>query len=195
MIYKIDIETPGISLPYWILVNIHQEGNAMEQFTLRHKDSIIGVLSGFDRVVFRGTLRSISYLEGMNVFLSSHNVLLKDFKEFVSKQSDKIKYHAIEFAQRHDRPYKYIDSPSESKEKIAKKIMEQDGVKEGLICVMSCVELCQSYTIRKDRVARKLKLVPRKRQCQHFYFYFIDREFGFMHVRLQSCFPVRSRYV
>lgn len=161
----------------------------MEKFLSRHNDSIIGVLSGFDRVLFRGTLRSISYLDGMKVFLSTHKVLLKDFKEFVSKHSYKIKCHAIEFAQRHGRPYKYIDSPSESKEKIAKQIMEQDHIKKGLICVLSCVELCQTYAIRKDKFAKKLKLVPRKRPCQHFYFYFIDREFGFMHVRLQSWFP------
>ena len=31
----------------------------MERFLERHKDRIIGVLSGFDRVLFRGSLRAI----------------------------------------------------------------------------------------------------------------------------------------
>jgi hypothetical protein len=42
----------------------------MENLLNRHKDSIVGVLSCFDRVLFRGTLRSISHLDGMKVFLS-----------------------------------------------------------------------------------------------------------------------------
>lgn len=44
----------------------------MERFVERHKDRIVGVLTGFDRVLFRGTLRSISYLtarSGTAIFL------------------------------------------------------------------------------------------------------------------------------
>ncbi len=43
----------------------------------RHKDRIVGVLSGFDSLLFRGTLRSISYLTGMDKFLNVHGVLYK----------------------------------------------------------------------------------------------------------------------
>ncbi len=31
----------------------------------------MGILSGFDRVLFRGTLRSISYVDGLDKFLST----------------------------------------------------------------------------------------------------------------------------
>jgi hypothetical protein len=186
---KKELETPGILLPYWILHTIHKEGNTMEQFLLRHKDSITGVLSCFDRVLFRGTLRSISYLDGMKAFLATHKILLKDFGAFVQGHSSRIKQYAETFARRYSRPYQYILSSSTSKEEIAKGIMEQDGITDGLICVLSCVEPCQSYAIRKDRVTKKLKLIPAIRKCLHFYFYFIDREFGFMHVRIQSWFP------
>ena len=37
----------------------------MQRFLERHQDRIVGVLSGFDRLLFRGTLRSISYLTGI----------------------------------------------------------------------------------------------------------------------------------
>jgi len=37
----------------------------MQEFIAKHREEIAGVLSGFDRLVFRGTLRSISYAEGM----------------------------------------------------------------------------------------------------------------------------------
>lgn len=39
----------------------------MDAFTPRHQQDVIGVLSGFDRMRFRGTLRSISYPEGLMV--------------------------------------------------------------------------------------------------------------------------------
>ena len=80
----------------------------MEQFLNRHKDSIIGVLSGFDRVLFRGTVRSISHLDGMKRFLSYHHVLLKDFGAFVLEKSSQIKQVAKAFTSAHGRPFQYI---------------------------------------------------------------------------------------
>jgi hypothetical protein len=183
------LETPGIPLRYWKIAINQYEGNTMESFLKRHQDQIAGVLSGFDRVLFRGTLRSISYVEGMSSFLSAHQVLLKDFGAFVQKHSDQIKVHAQSFARDHARPYQYITSASLSKADIAKEIMHRDGIEDGLICVLSCVEPCQSYAIRGDRDSKTIKLIPATRKCLHFYFYFLDREFGFMHVRLQSWFP------
>lgn len=115
--------------------------------------------------------------------------MLKDFGAFVETHSNHLKEHAKAFARRHGRPYEYLISSSTSKEKFAKGIMQRDGISDGLICVLSCVEPCQSYAIRKDRESKKLKLIPARRKCLHFYFYFIDRESGFMPVRLQSWFP------
>ena len=54
----------------------------MQRFLERHQDRIVGVLSGFDRLLFRGTLRSISYLTGMDKFLNVHGVLYKHFGRF-----------------------------------------------------------------------------------------------------------------
>jgi len=161
----------------------------MESFLARHKEHISGVLSGFDRLLFRGTLRSISYVEGMNKFLTYRSVLLKNFGAFVEKQSNHLKEHAKAYARKYGRPYQYIASASKSKEDIAKAMMQRDGITKGLICVLACVELCQSFGIRKDKASKMLVLIPERRKCLHFYFYFIDREFGFMHIRLQSWFP------
>ena len=183
------VDTPGIPLPYWRAQTIQKEGNTVERFLSRHSNHIVGVLSGFDRVLFRGTLRSISHVEGMRVLLSCRNVLLKDFGSFVEKHSTHLKEHAKAYALHHGRPYQYIQSSSVSKEQTAKRIMERDGINNGLICVLSCVEPCQTYAIHKDRESKKLQLIPAKRKCLYFYFYFIDREFGFMHIRLQSWFP------
>jgi hypothetical protein len=51
------------------------------------------------------------------------------------------------------------------------------------------VEPCQAFDLYRNREQKRLQLVSRQRKCRFFYFYFIDREFGLMHVRLQSWIP------
>jgi hypothetical protein len=56
----------------WLLekTTLQRKGsNAVQQFIAKHQDDITGVLSGFDRLVLRGTLRSIAYTEGMRQYL------------------------------------------------------------------------------------------------------------------------------
>ena len=51
----------------------------MYRFTTKYADRLVGTLSGFDRLVFRGTLRRLSFVEGLQVYLSQRKVLLKEF--------------------------------------------------------------------------------------------------------------------
>ena len=41
----------------------------MEAFPSKHANDVIGVLSGFDRLVFRGTLRMLAHHLGMQRYL------------------------------------------------------------------------------------------------------------------------------
>jgi hypothetical protein len=161
----------------------------MERFLDRHSGRIIGVLSGFDRILFRGTLRSLSYLQGMDKFLGSQHVLYKDFGAFAERLSDQVKAQAEVIAKQYQRPLRYLESAQESKEDIARAIMEQDGIREGLVCVLTCVEPCHSYFLRKDKERKWLHLAKGPRKCLHVYYYFVDREFGLMHVRVQTWLP------
>jgi hypothetical protein len=76
-----------------------------------------------------------------------------------------------------------------SKEARAREIAERDGVTEGLVCVLSVVEPCRSFTVVGNRRTRRLEVVYRPRKCLHYYLYLIDPEFGWMHVRLQTWAP------
>jgi hypothetical protein len=60
----------------------------MQEFIAKHKEEIAGVLSGFDRLVFRGTLRSISYAEGMMGYLWAKQVRLTEFGKHVLRVSE-----------------------------------------------------------------------------------------------------------
>ena len=64
------------------------------------------------------------------------------------------------------------------------------GVEQGLICVVSCVEPCQTFSVQRCRLRKQLELVAQTRKCLHLYFYFMDREFGLMHIRLQTWLPM-----
>ena len=59
------------------------EENAVEQFIAHHRPHVTAVLSGFDRLVFRGTLLRLMGRWGMFNFLEQAWVQLVDFKPYV----------------------------------------------------------------------------------------------------------------
>ena len=162
----------------------------MERFLQRHASRIRGSISGFDRVLFRGVLRSISYVQGLDWFMGSQRVGFKDFQGFVEKFSAGIKRRARQIAERAGRPFLFVGSGKRNKQALVRQLLAEQPVKEGLVCVLSCVEPCVTFTVRRDREKRQLRLVPRQAQCLHFYFYFLDRNFGLMHIRLPSWLPL-----
>jgi len=161
----------------------------MHEFIARHKDRIIGTLSGFDRLVFRGTLRSIAYPEGMQSYLRSNGILLKDFGQHVERVSADIKQASLNHAVTMGRPVQYLSSSATSKEALARQIASDDGVREGLIAVLTCVEPCRTFDIYRNRQEKKLELVARERKCLFLYHYWFDPVFGFMNARIQTWFP------
>ena len=63
----------------------------MQSFTAKYSDKIQGVLSGFDRLIFRGYLRKIAYTFGLNSYLWANHVLLKDFGSHANEISERVK--------------------------------------------------------------------------------------------------------
>jgi len=162
----------------------------MERFMKRHGDRIVGSIAGFDRILFRGNLSSICHVGGMDRFLSSQRVLYKDFSGFVQRISRRVKEWAQQMASDSGRPLLHLSSPKESKEEFVQDMIEREQLTDGLVCILTCVEPCRSFSIRGDRSSKQTKLVAETRQCQHLYFYFLDAEFGLMHVRLQTWLPL-----
>src|SRR5215813_459843 len=181
--------TPHDLFTHDVFSTKHQWRRIMERFLTRHKDRIVGTITGFDRILFRGTLRCLSHPKGMQVFVNSQHVLLKDYGKFVLRLSHEISEHAKTFAAELSRPYQYLSSSSFSKEQLAREIMQRDEIKQGLVCVFAAVEPCRTISVRPNRASKKLELVTQSRQCKHLYFYFVEREFGLMHMRLQTWLP------
>jgi hypothetical protein len=158
-------------------------------FIQKHASDVIGVLSGFDRLVFRGTARQLAYVEGMRSFLSARSVLLKDFGGFAETTSARVVAASVAKATEARRPVIYLNSPKLRKDEGARAIAEHDGITDGLICVFKTVELLQGFDIYRNRDKKRLELVMRPRKCTHLYHYFAHPVFGFMHVRVQTWFP------
>lgn len=161
----------------------------MDEFIAKHQDKITGTLSGFDRLVLRGTLRSITFADGLRHYLHANDVLLKHFSSHAQSVSGQLKHASENEAKQLGRPVMYLNSSQVSKEEIAREILAKDGIREGLICVLRCVEPCWSFQIHRNEQTRKLELVTQRRKCTFIYQYRIHPTFGFMNARIQTWFP------
>src|SRR6478672_2674763 len=159
----------------------------MEQFVQRHAASVIGSLSGFDRLRFRGTLRMLSHEGGLAHFLTRIGVQLKDFAQYVQQTTHLLTQATQQLVRAAGRPLQYLASAAVSKEDVARRIAQRDGIERGLLCVISCVETCHSYTLRPFGTPR---LTKGTRKCLHYDHYFMHPQLGFMHASLQSWFPL-----
>jgi hypothetical protein len=161
----------------------------VEQFVAKHADHVIGTLSGFDRLVFRGTLRMLAHRGAMLSYLSHVRVLLKDFGKHANAMTRQLTDASTALAKRLGRPQHYLRSAAANKEKIARDIAAADHIERGLICILSAVEPCMSYDIVRDGANKRIEIEPRWRKCKFLYHYQIHPRFGFMHARIQTWFP------
>jgi len=156
-------------------------------FVTKFASLISWVLSCFDRVIFKGHL-PISRPDQFERFV---DYVLKirraDFlKEVGPRLSERLVEHAKGFAKKYGRIYDY--RPGEiDKDAWAKEQLEWSPVAEGLIGILCVMEACSSFKLApgKDRPCFVLRKIPQR----VLYYYFIDRELGFIHVRLQTWAP------
>jgi hypothetical protein len=150
---------------------------------------VFGVLSGFDRLMFRGHLRELAYAGGMNYYCNCNGVKLVEFGKHAERLTDHLIGASEAEAKRLGRPIEYLASPKLRKEDHARSIAQRDGVAEGLIAVFKCVEPCWSFALRGSRATKKLEFRPELRKCLHLYHYYQHPQFGFLYGRVQTWFP------
>ena len=158
----------------------------MESFVEKHADRVSGVLSCFDRVLFKGHL-PLNRPGAMDVLLNNHGVLVRDFKPFVARHSERIKAAARAMAEESGRPYLSAGNGQVRKDEVAAQIARRDAVSSGLVCVLTAVEACSSFRVIPGE-GRPL-IVRDRRKCLCLYFYFLDPRFGLIHVRITTWFP------
>ena len=75
-----------------------------DAFLTKFGQHVTGILCGFDRLLFQGSLRVLFQPKSMEAYLSVCHVLIKDFKVFAQKWTDRIKAEAYAAAGRAGRP-------------------------------------------------------------------------------------------
>jgi len=122
-------------------------------------------------------------------YLSCASVLLKDFKEWATDCTTRIRRSSQCLALSAGRPFHYLNSSTVRKEELVERIATEDRIESGLICVLSAVEPCYSYHVGPNRERKRLELRYGSSKCRHDYFYVQDPELGRIHLRLQTWLP------
>lgn len=161
----------------------------MQSFLARFGSEIKGVLSGLDRIRFRGTIRWLASERGAGTYLNTQRILLKDFKDWAMERTARIKQATEQLAERLGRPLVYLASSQARKETLAADIAQADGVTEGLVAVLQCVEPCHTVKVGPNAATKRLELRHEWAKCSHYYFYVRDPLYGPVSVRLQSWLP------
>jgi hypothetical protein len=162
---------------------------ALNPFLQQHQDKVMGIVHGLDRVRFQGSLRYLYHRDVFREYLYQLKVLWKDFKAFACDLTRRVHQTAVDMAKAAGRPYHYLRSTNLSKEELISALLKEAPVSEGLVAVLSCVEPCRTYKVYGNRQTQKLELRLESSRCLHVYFYVQHRQWGLLHLRLQTWFP------
>src|SRR5215470_12405947 len=116
----------------------------MKEFIQRYEDRIHGVLSCFDRMLFRRYLPIMSGWQ-MAQFFNSSRIRFRELKPFLVQNAERVKRHAMIIAQQEGRPFQYLQEKIK-KDDLARQIAERDHIEEGLICILSVLEPCRTFS-------------------------------------------------
>ena len=156
-------------------------------FYVKFASLISWVLSCFDRVIFKGHL-PISRACELEKFVDYVlNLRRADFlKVTVPQWSEHLVEHAKAFARKYGRPYEFFQGAVD-KDAWAKEQKHKQPVTEGLLGILCVMEACPTFKL--GRGENRPCFVPQKIPQRVLYYYFLDKDLGLLHVRLQTWAP------
>ncbi len=161
----------------------------MDKFMERYGSEVKGTISGWDRIGIQGTIRWLASPHGLASYLATHHRLLKDYGDWISSLTARIRRESEALAQALGIRAVYLRSSGTDKDALAKYLAKSQGIETGPICMLSVVEPSWSPTVVRCRATRTLAIEARLRKCIWIYYYFNDPHLGFGHLRLQTWAP------
>lgn len=155
-------------------------------FLRKHAPHIQGVLSCFDRVIFRGYL-PLSYPRGLEGWFYQQKLLLKNFKTEAPKISGRIKEHVRSVVEQAGASFEYLRKKIRMEDE-ARRIAQQRGIREGIVCGFSRLETCCTY--RLQYAAGRPQLKKDYRRCTVVYVFVLHAVLGLIHVKLETWLPL-----
>jgi len=157
------------------------------RFLVKFASLIVNTLHCFDRVIFKGHLFLAAPRELERFVDYVLKVRRKHFIETIAPQySERLVEHAQRFAQRAGRTYLYRTGKFR-KDEWAQKVLREQGITSGLIGILCTQETCSSFRLVPGEGRPRFIVSPRQQRV--LYYYFLDPQLGFMHVRLQTWLP------
>lgn len=158
----------------------------MTSFVTKHAQCITGVLQCFDRLVFHGHLQPIASPRGLAAHLVRLGIRVADFFRVGKLWQARLIGHAKATAGRARRPFVYLQT-KQRKEDLVQRLLREHPTQGGLVCVLEAVEAFNSFRLIGRPEAPCVK--PSRRKGAVLYYYYLDRDFGLIHVRLQTFAP------
>jgi hypothetical protein len=157
------------------------------QFVTKFASLIICTLHCFDRVLFKAHLPMAAPRELERFVDYVLRIRRSHFIKTVAPQwSDLLVRHAQQAAAKAGRTYLYRTG-SFKKDQWAEGLLREQRIEGGLVGVLCTLETCNSFVLVP--APERPRFVSKPRQQRVLYWYFLDRELGLIHVRLQTWAP------
>jgi len=130
----------------------------------------------------------------MSAYLSKRGIRIFDFTSFAKPLTDAIKLNAEALAAASGLTIDYVRKKNFRKEDKVKATLKDRGYHPGLVWIFSALEPCTTYEPWHDKKNGRTFLRPHDGKCLHYYFYFIDEEFGLCYVRVPTWCPFRLQF-
>jgi hypothetical protein len=163
--------------------------------TERYKDQIAGILSCYDRIIAHGTVPGWCFAQGMTSFLYANKIKIFDYPQFANSLREELRENTERLAKENGVEIEFIRKMKRfRKEDRIKEIIAQRGDHPGLVHIFAAMETCNSYKPWHDKKTGKTFLKPDSGKCLHYYFYFIDKEYGLCYLRVPTWAPFRLQF-
>jgi hypothetical protein len=163
--------------------------------TERYKEIINGTLSCYDRIVIHGNIPLLCYDGGMTSYLYQNNIKIFDYPDWANNLREELREHAEHIAKENGLDIEFIrKTEAFRKDDRITAIIEKRGNQPGLVHIFSAMETCTSYKPWHDKKTGKTFLKTDSGKCLHYYFYFIDPDFGLCYLRVPTWCPFRLQF-
>lgn len=159
----------------------------------RYSGQIVGRLECLDRIVITGTLLGICYAKGMTSWLYGHGIRIFDYTKVVEPLRDQIRQNAEKLARENGLEVEYLKKKIRKEDRV-QKLVAQRGDHPGLVCIFSALETCTKYYPWHNKKTGETYIKADTGKCLHYYFYFIDPQFGLCYLRVPTWAPFRLQF-
>lgn len=158
--------------------------------TERYANEIKGTLTCFDRLVFFGSFQEIAYSGAMDHHLWSEKIQYVDYVKYADRLRLDMVDHVKAVAGYYNVDITFVNQDVRKEDLVAEKLKKR-GRRKGIACILSAIESCRCYKVKKDHQTGYLRLRNSPGKCLHYYIYLFDEELGLTYLRIPTWAPFR----